>query len=142
MPTTKHAFCIWHITSKFSSWFTSIFRNKYFDWGGDFYKLYKLDNIEDFEHQWPSTIAKYNLQDNKHITGLYQIKDFWVPSYLRGYFFGGMTTTGWSESINSFVKSFTNSRLCFTQLIKRVSFFKYIIYLSLFKMNIYLFIFP
>ena len=82
-----------------------------------------MDNIEDFEHQWPSTIAKYNLQDNKHITGLYQIKDFWVPSYLRGYFFGGMTTTGRSESINSFVKGFTNSRSSLTQLMKQVGCF-------------------
>ncbi|GKE31505.1 protein FAR1-related sequence 11 [Tanacetum coccineum] len=26
MPFTKHAFCIWHITSKFSGWFNSILR--------------------------------------------------------------------------------------------------------------------
>lgn len=132
MPTTKHAFCIWHITSKFSSWFTSILRDKYFAWCGDFYMLYRLDNIEDFEREWPCTIGKYNLQDNKHIVGLYAIKGFWVPAYLREYFFGGMTTTGRSESINSFVKQFTNSRLYLTQLIKRVSFS--FIYISLLRM--------
>ena len=27
LPTTKHAFCIWHIAAKFSGWFTSILRN-------------------------------------------------------------------------------------------------------------------
>ena len=26
----KHAFCIWHITAKFSGWFTSILRNQYY----------------------------------------------------------------------------------------------------------------
>jgi hypothetical protein len=24
-PSTKHAFCIWHITAKFSSWFSQFF---------------------------------------------------------------------------------------------------------------------
>jgi hypothetical protein len=24
MPSTKHAFCIWHITAKFSGWFTTL----------------------------------------------------------------------------------------------------------------------
>lgn len=123
MPFTKHAFCIWHITSKFSSWFISILREKYFTWCSEFYKLYKLDNIEDFESEWPEIISKYNLQENKHIKGLYEVKEFWVPAYLRGYFFGGMTTTGRSESINSFVKGFTNSRSCLTQLMKQVGFF-------------------
>ena len=27
LPLTKHTFCIWHITAKFSGWFTSILRN-------------------------------------------------------------------------------------------------------------------
>ena len=29
LPLTKHVFCIWHITAKFSGWFTSILRNQY-----------------------------------------------------------------------------------------------------------------
>lgn len=135
MPSTKHAFCIWHITSKFSSWFTSLLRDKYFTWCADFYKLYKLDSIEDFECGWTSTISKYDLEDNKHIKGLYEVKDFWVPSYIRGYFFGGMTTTGRSESINSFVKRFTNSRFCLTQLIKQVHL--YTIINSEFNFNVH-----
>ena len=50
----------------------------------------------------------------------YQIKHFWVPCYLRGYFFGGMTTTGRSESINVFIKQFVNSRLSLIQFVKQV----------------------
>ena len=70
----------------------------------DFYKLYKLDSCEEFEQQWLQVIAKYDMCMNKHVIGLYQIKHFWVPCYLGGYFFGGMTTTGRSESINAFIK--------------------------------------
>jgi len=49
MSTTKHAFCIWHITTKFSSWFTSILRQDYQMWCDDFYKLSKLEDAEEFE---------------------------------------------------------------------------------------------
>ncbi|KAK9677201.1 hypothetical protein RND81_11G127500 [Saponaria officinalis] len=120
MPTTKHAFCIWHITSKFSGWFTALLRDQYVNWCAEFYGLYKLDNIDEFEREWLLVISKFNLEDNKHIRGLYEIKRNWVPAYLRDYFFGGMTTTGRCESINSFVKHFTSSRSCLTQLIKQI----------------------
>jgi hypothetical protein len=59
----------------------------------DFYKLYELDSCEEFEHQWFQVIAKYDMLMNKHVNELYQIKQFWVPCYLRGYFFSGMSTT-------------------------------------------------
>ena len=66
-PTTKHAFCIWHVTTKFSSWFTSILCQDYQMWCADFYKLYKLEDVEEFTQQWPQMIAKYSLQTNKHV---------------------------------------------------------------------------
>ncbi|GAV64432.1 LOW QUALITY PROTEIN: MULE domain-containing protein [Cephalotus follicularis] len=90
LPLIKHAFYIWHITSKFSGWFTAILRNKYSSWCANFYKLYKLAPVytyEEFEDQWPQVIIKYNLHESKHANGLFQIRHFWVPSYLRGYFF-------------------------------------------------------
>lgn len=86
MPFTKHDICILHIISKFSGWFTSILREKYMEWCADFYKLYKLENIEDFERECHLLLTKFNLKDNKHVIGLYEIKRFWVPAYLRGYF--------------------------------------------------------
>ncbi|KAF7134987.1 hypothetical protein RHSIM_Rhsim08G0141700 [Rhododendron simsii] len=120
LASTKHSFCIWHITSKFSGWFTSILRNRYQDWCADFYKLYNLDAPEDFEREWPQVVAKYELQTNKHVIGLYEIKHFWVPAYLRDYFFGGMTTTGRLESINAFIKRFISSHTNLGQFVKQV----------------------
>nr|KAJ0201571.1 hypothetical protein LSAT_V11C600301820 [Lactuca sativa] len=120
MPYTKHAFCIWHITTKFSSWFTSVLRSEYSSWCTEFHNLYKLDSVEEFEQQWPLVSAKYNLEKNKHVTALYQIKKIWVPSYLRGFFFGCMTTTGRSESINSFIKKIISSNTCLIEFIRQV----------------------
>ncbi|KAJ8441478.1 hypothetical protein Cgig2_008739 [Carnegiea gigantea] len=87
-------------------------------------RLYRLDSIKDFEKEWPLLISKFNLQGNKHVIGLYKIKQYWVPAYLRHCFFGGMTTTGRFESINAFVKRFTSSKACLMQLIRQASITK------------------
>ena len=47
------------------------------------YKLYKLEIIKEFESQWDVTVDKFDLQDNKHVKGLYVIKTFWV---LAGFY--------------------------------------------------------
>ena len=65
-------------------------------------------------------MAKYDMLTNKLVSGLYQIKHFWVPYYL-GYFFGGMTTIERSESINAFIKGFVSSHINLTQFIEQVS---------------------
>ena len=85
LPLTKHAFCIWHITTKFSGWFTSILSNQYLNQCTEFYKL---DSCEKFEGQWTQVMEKYDMITNKHVIGLYQIKHFWVPCYLHKHFFG------------------------------------------------------
>ncbi|KAK9666154.1 hypothetical protein RND81_14G164700 [Saponaria officinalis] len=120
MPSTKHSYCIWHITSKFSCWFAGLLRNDYQEWCSDFYKLYKITGHEDFENNWKLMVEKYNLQNNKHVIGLYDVKHFWAPAYLRDYFFGGMITTGRSESINSFIKRFVSSHTSLKDVVKQV----------------------
>ena len=75
---TKYVFCIWHITAKFSGWFTSILRNQYSNWCMDFYKLYKLESCEEFDNQWLQVMTKYDVLSNIHVIGLYQITHFWI----------------------------------------------------------------
>ena len=85
LPATKHAFCIWHITAKFSGWFTSILRNQYLNWCMDFYKLYKLESCEDFGNQWLQVMTKYDMLSNTHVVGLYQI--FFLNIYIYIYIY-------------------------------------------------------
>lgn len=120
LSSTKHSFCIWHITFKFSCWFNVILRDKYPKCCSDFYDLYKLETREKFEHQWPKVVVKYNLQSNKHVKGLYEIKSYWTLAYLRNYFSDRMTTTGRSESINAFIKIFINSHTSLSDFTKQV----------------------
>jgi len=127
MPFTKHIFCIWHITSKFSGWFCTILQSNYQDWCADFFKMYKLTSSEEFEHEWPLVVEKYNLVNNKHVRGLYDIRKFWAPVYLRDYFFGGMTTTSRLESINALIKKFVSSHTSLKDFAKQVSILSYLI---------------
>lgn len=43
MPSTKHSFCIWHITSKFSCWFVALLRGNYQAWCRYFFFVIKDD---------------------------------------------------------------------------------------------------
>lgn len=106
MPTTKPSYFIWHIITKFSCWFTTLLRSEYQSWCSDFYMLYRMGCVEEFEHNWQSIVEKYNLKNNKHVVGLYDIRKSWAPVYLSDYFFGGMTSTSRSNSINAFIKKF------------------------------------
>ena len=99
----------------------AILLSQYSNWCMDFHKLCKFDSCEEFEHQWSQVMTKYDMLTNKHVSGLYQIKHFWVPCYLHDYFFGGMTTTGSSESINVFIKRFVSSHINLTQFIEQIS---------------------
>ncbi|XP_058208154.1 protein FAR1-RELATED SEQUENCE 9-like [Rhododendron vialii] len=46
------------------------------------------------------------LESNKWLQGLFDIRESWVPVYNRGTFFAGMNTTERSEGINSFFDGF------------------------------------
>ncbi|XP_071704218.1 protein FAR1-RELATED SEQUENCE 11-like [Rutidosis leptorrhynchoides] len=85
MPTTKHSYCIWHITEKFSSWFTGLLRTKYQSWCTDFYKLYRMNSIEEFEYHWPLIIGRsesINGFIKKLVSFNTSLKDFVRQVYL------------------------------------------------------------
>ncbi|KAK8691041.1 hypothetical protein V6N13_074562 [Hibiscus sabdariffa] len=45
----------------------ALLRNDYKNWCASFYQLYKMTVPEDFEHDWTLMVAKFKLQDNRHI---------------------------------------------------------------------------
>ncbi|KAL2923531.1 Protein FAR1-RELATED SEQUENCE 11 [Bienertia sinuspersici] len=93
LPTTKHSFCIWHITSKFSSWFAALLRTAYQYWCANFYEFYKTTIAKEFEHKWN------------------------VMVYKR------MIITGRSESINTFIKKLVSSDVSLTDFVKQLQNF-------------------
>ncbi|KAI8522626.1 hypothetical protein RHMOL_Rhmol13G0010700 [Rhododendron molle] len=106
MPRTKHAFCIWHIISKFSDWFSALPGSQYDKWKAEFHRLYNLHSAEDFEVGWRGMVDSYGLHGNKHIVSLYALRAFWALPFLRSYFFAGMTSSFQSESMNAYIQRF------------------------------------
>lgn len=120
MPETKHAFCIWHIIAKFSDWFSVLLGSRYDDWKAEFYRLYNLELVEEFEGGWRDMVNKYGLNANKHIVSLYALRIFWALSFLRRYFCAGMMSTCQSEFINAFIQRVLSAQSQLDRFVEQV----------------------
>lgn len=120
MPRTKHAFCIWHIISKSSDWFSALLASQYDKWKSEFLWLYNLHSVDEFEVGWRQMIDSYGLHGNKHAVSLYALRTFWALPYLRSYFFAGMTNTIYSESINSYIQRFLSAQSAVDNFVEQV----------------------
>ncbi|KAK9672974.1 hypothetical protein RND81_12G138400 [Saponaria officinalis] len=121
MPATKHAFCIWHIMANFSDWFSDMLGFHYDDLKAEFYRLYNLEMVEKFEDGWKDMVCKYGLQTNKHIVGLYALRNFWALSFLRRYFFAGLTCKSVIDSVNAFIQRILSSQAELEHFIDKVA---------------------
>ncbi|XP_010930511.1 protein FAR1-RELATED SEQUENCE 11 isoform X2 [Elaeis guineensis] len=121
MPSTKHALCIWLIVAKFPSWFNAVLGERYNEWKAEFYRLYNLESIDDFELGWREMVNSFGLHTNRHITNLFAFRSLWALPYLRNHFFAGMTTTGLSKSINAFIQRFLSAQTRLAHFIEQVA---------------------
>ncbi|MBA0650644.1 hypothetical protein Goklo_018036 [Gossypium klotzschianum] len=121
MPSTKHALCIWMIVAKFPSWFNAVLGERYNEWKAEFYRLYNLESIEDFELGWRDMVNFFGLHTNRHIANLFALRTLWALPYLRSHFFAGMTTTGHSKAINSFIQRFLSAQTRLAQFVEQVA---------------------
>ncbi|XP_021730271.1 protein FAR1-RELATED SEQUENCE 11-like [Chenopodium quinoa] len=104
MPETKHAFSIWHIIANLSDWFSLPLGSHYDGWKTEFYRLYSLEMVDEFEAGWKEMVDRYGLQSNKYIICLYALRDFWALSFLRRYFFAGLMSRSVTDSINALIQ--------------------------------------
>ncbi|KAF5445781.1 hypothetical protein F2P56_034805 [Juglans regia] len=108
-PNTRHRYCLWHILRKLleklgsHSQFNNGLKTSILS------SIYDSQSCAEFEEKWGQLIQKYDLGDNAWLQGLYTERSFWVPAYLRGVFWAGMSTTQRSESMNAFFDGFVHS---------------------------------
>lgn len=121
MPTTKHALCIWLIVAKFPSWFNAVLGERYNEWKAEFYRLYNMEAIDDFEMGWRDMVNSFGLHTNRHIASLFGLRSLWALPYLRSHFFAGMTTAGHSKSINAFIQRFLSAQTRLAHFVEQVS---------------------
>lgn len=57
---------------------------------------------------WDEMLDKYNLRDNDWLKRMYGIKEKWAIIYGHQILCADMTTTQWSESMNSILKKYVS----------------------------------
>ncbi|XP_023737430.1 protein FAR1-RELATED SEQUENCE 5-like [Lactuca sativa] len=114
-PKTRHRFCSWHIMKHETEHLQS-YVSHYSDFQETHKQWVNSDTIEQFEATWEVMHSKYELESNSWISDMYNQRIHWAKPFLKDTFFVGMTTTGRSESINSFFDEFVNSRTMLNDL--------------------------
>ncbi|XP_042971413.1 protein FAR1-RELATED SEQUENCE 5-like [Carya illinoinensis] len=109
-PTTRHRFCLWHILKKVPEKLGSYGSYKT-GMKNDLMKcVYDSQSVEEFETSWEKLITTYNLQENAWLQSLYAERQYWVPPFLKDYFWAGMSTTQRSESMNAFFDGYVHAK--------------------------------
>lgn len=72
--------------------------------------VYDSLTCEGFEENWSRFIEKFKLETNDWLTGLYNERSRWVPTFLRNTFWAGMSSTQRSESMNALFDGYVNSK--------------------------------
>ncbi|KAH9606009.1 hypothetical protein KSS87_021028 [Heliosperma pusillum] len=121
LPTTKHALCIWLIVAKFPSWFNAILGEQYNEWKAEFYRLYNIESIDEFELGWRDMVHSFGLHANRHIANLFASRSLWALSFLRSHFMAGLTTAGQSKAINAFIQRFLSAQTRLTHFVEQVA---------------------
>ncbi|XP_023753804.1 protein FAR1-RELATED SEQUENCE 5-like [Lactuca sativa] len=115
-PKTRQRFCSWHIMKHETEHLRS-----YVSHYSDFQEMHKQwvnsDTIEQFEATWEVMSSKYELESNFWISDMYNQLMYWAKPFLNDTFFADMTTTGRSESINSFFDGFVNLRTMLNEFV-------------------------
>ncbi|KAH9734196.1 protein FAR1-RELATED SEQUENCE [Citrus sinensis] len=117
-PTTRHRWCLWHIMKKVPEKLAA-FKEREGIISSLLSAVYDSLSFDAFEEAWHCMITEYDLWDNDWLNGLYEERHRWVPCYLKGYFWAGMSTTQRSESMNAFFNGFVNSKTNLKQFVKQ-----------------------
>ncbi|KAK2398947.1 protein FAR-RED IMPAIRED RESPONSE [Trifolium repens] len=110
-PNTRHRFCLWHILRKVPEKLSHVIRKNDDDFMRYFNScIYKSRSIQQFEDKWQEMLEKFQLSEDGWIQSLYGEREHWIPVYMKDTFFGGMSTTQRSESINSFFDKYVSKK--------------------------------
>ncbi|XP_020590354.1 protein FAR1-RELATED SEQUENCE 11-like isoform X2 [Phalaenopsis equestris] len=120
LPSTKHVFAIWHLTSKLSSWFSTLPGSQFENFVSDMLRVCNLDSVVEFDHQWNQMVLDFGLDSDRHIAILSFHREYWALPYLRGCFLGGLMRSGRPTSVKSFFKGPLNSQTRLRDFFERV----------------------
>ncbi|KAK9676577.1 hypothetical protein RND81_11G086400 [Saponaria officinalis] len=84
LKMARHRFCLWHIMKKVADKINIITRKE-----TDF--LSRLNGVvwnqdlepTEFEIKWNEVISEFGLEDNRWLSTMFDIKEYWIPAYFR-----------------------------------------------------------
>ncbi|GMI87868.1 FAR-RED IMPAIRED RESPONSE 1 [Hibiscus trionum] len=101
-PDSCHCFCLWHILSKIPQKLSYV-HGQHEDFMAKFDEcIFKSYTEEQFENKWWELVDGFNLRNDLWFRSLYEDRQKWVPTYMRGIFLAGMSTMQRSDSVSSF----------------------------------------
>ncbi|XP_010277381.1 PREDICTED: protein FAR1-RELATED SEQUENCE 12-like isoform X2 [Nelumbo nucifera] len=116
-PQARHRFCMWQVAKSELENLTYVFR-MHKEFQTDYKKCIEMSQTsEEFESGWEALLMKYNLKENSWLKVMYEQRHHWVPLYLQGAFFAGLTTTRRNDSIHSYFDGFLHEGTPFNEFI-------------------------
>jgi hypothetical protein len=118
-PNTRHRFCLWHILKKVPEKLSHVLTKD-----EEFKRhlnicIYKSWSKQQFEDKWHEMVEKFQLMEDGWISSLYEEREHWVPVYMKDTFFGGLSTTQRSESINAFFDKYVCKKTTLKEFVEK-----------------------
>lgn len=119
LPEARNRFCRWSIFRQTQEKLANVYQvNPTFD-----FELKKCvnetDTVEEFESCWANLLSRNYLMNNEWLQSLYNIRDQWVPVYLRDVFFGELSAVECSDASSFFFDGFLSNSPTIQLLIKQ-----------------------
>lgn len=109
LPDTRHCFCLWHVLDKIPKRleYSSVWLDSFME---KFNKcIYRSWTEEQFEKRWWKLLEKFKLLEDEWMRSLYEDRVHWVPVFMRGISFGGLSSASRSQCLNSSFDKYVNS---------------------------------
>ncbi|XP_042515193.1 protein FAR1-RELATED SEQUENCE 5-like isoform X2 [Macadamia integrifolia] len=105
-PNAKHRYCSWHVQKHFMEHLSNLYGTSP-SFKKDFGRcIYGSQTENEFETSWQELLIAYNLVEHEWLKKMYEQRVHWVPLYLKGTFFAGMSSTQRSEGMNYYFRGY------------------------------------
>uniref|UniRef100_A0A1D1XKM7 Protein FAR1-RELATED SEQUENCE n=1 Tax=Anthurium amnicola TaxID=1678845 RepID=A0A1D1XKM7_9ARAE len=109
-PNTRHRFCKWLILSRTKQKLAHAYA-AHPTLREELEKcVIESETIRSFETTWVSIIDKYDLRKNTWLQALFNIRQRWIPLYLKDTFFAEVSPTQKLETVNDLYKKYFNTK--------------------------------
>lgn len=103
-PNTRHRICKWRVLSRCKNKLSDLY-SRYPSLSEEIKKyVLECETTDMFEACWKLILDRYNLEENSWLQLVYNIRNKWVPTYLKDSFFAELHTTQRSESLSTFFR--------------------------------------